>query len=154
MTRDNTGPQSFGGILGCFPFRKWFRVKAACPVCNKSLLEEGIFEVDPISGARAAFLLSHSVSFSSSDQISDYEANLASARRPGCQRGIFATLISPRKVLLPPNSSRGCAWVAPLSSSCRECGGHPAAHSRWCQRQPIVVGRCGAFAHGCAQWSC
>ena len=30
--------------------RNWFRVKAACPICNTSLLEEGIFEVDPDSG--------------------------------------------------------------------------------------------------------
>ena len=43
--------------IGCIHIflRKWFRVKAACPVCNKSLLEEGIFEVDPVSGTLAAY---------------------------------------------------------------------------------------------------
>ncbi|CAE7492214.1 unnamed protein product [Symbiodinium sp. CCMP2456] len=30
--------------------RTWFRVKASCPICSTSLLEEGIFEVNPDSG--------------------------------------------------------------------------------------------------------
>ena len=34
--------------------RTWFRVKASCPICNTSLLEEGIFEVNPDSGCFAA----------------------------------------------------------------------------------------------------
>ena len=51
--------------IGCIHIflRKWFRVKAACPVCNKSLLEEGIFEVDPVSGTLAAYAWTPTPSF-------------------------------------------------------------------------------------------
>eukprot|EP00913_Durusdinium_trenchii_P011245 g10560.t1 len=50
-TRSRAGPTT--GCVHRFHWdciRKWFQVKAACPVCNKSLLEEGIYEDDPISG--------------------------------------------------------------------------------------------------------
>ncbi|CAE8629874.1 unnamed protein product [Polarella glacialis] len=30
--------------------RQWFQVKASCPVCNTSLFDYGIYEVDPSTG--------------------------------------------------------------------------------------------------------
>ncbi|CAE7906829.1 ANK3, partial [Symbiodinium microadriaticum] len=49
--RSQAGPET--GCVHTFHWeciRTWFRVKASCPICNTSLLEEGIFEVNPDSG--------------------------------------------------------------------------------------------------------